>query len=39
MILKKSKSSREKEEEKNLDTLQKRYICVVNTKHVTKTNP
>ena len=36
MILKESKSWREKKEEKNLDTLWKRYVHAANTKHASK---
>ena len=39
VILKKSKSWGEKKEEKNLDTLQKRYMHAANTKYASKTNP
>ena len=36
LILKESTSWREKKEERNLDTLQKRYMRAANTKHANK---
>ena len=39
VILKEFKSWGEKKEEKNLDTLRKRYMRAANTKHISKTNP
>ena len=36
VILKESKSWGEKKEERNLDTLQKRYVRAANTKHASK---
>ena len=38
VILKESKSWGEKKEERNLDTLRKRYLRAANTKHASKTN-
>ena len=39
VILKESQSWGEKKEERNLDTLRKRYVRAANTKHASKTNP